>query len=35
MVAKVAAENIKESNMERNLNISHNDYSYACIQDEE
>lgn len=27
VVAKVAAENIKESNMERNLNISHNDYS--------
>lgn len=34
MMAKVAADNIKESNVERNLTISHRDYS-VCIQDEE
>lgn len=34
VMAKVAADNIKESNVERNLTISHSDYS-ICIQDEE
>ena len=34
MMVKVAADNIKESNVERNLTISHCDYS-VCIQDEE
>lgn len=32
VMAKVAADNIKESNVERNLTISHTDYS-ICIQD--
>ena len=34
VMAKVAADNIKESNVERNLTISHTDYS-ICIQDED
>lgn len=34
VMAKVAEDNIKENNVERNLTISHSGYS-VCIQDEE